>query len=86
MKEIRTSCGVTVTVDEAVFDDMEMIDRLMDFQAGKYETMPQLIRDVLGAQKQAIYDALRDEHGRVPTRAFGQVFGEILAEALPKNG
>ena len=85
MKEIKTSCGVTVTVDEAVFDDMEMIDRLTDFQAGRYEAMPELIRDILGDQKQAIYDALRNEQGRVPTKAFGQVFGEILAEALPKN-
>ena len=85
MKEIKTSCGVTVTVDETVFDDMEMLDRLLEFQQGQYESLPLIIRDILGDQKKAVYDALRDERGRVPTKAFGAVFDEILSEALPKN-
>lgn len=85
MKHVKLTCGFEIDIDEAVFDDMEMVDRLIAFDRGDYACLPELIRAVLGERKQALYDALRDEHGRVPTKAFGDAFGELLREVLPKK-
>ena len=85
MKTVDLSCGVKLEVDETVFDDMEMVDRLIAFDRGEYATLPDLVGAVLGDQKKVLYDALRDERGRVPTKAFGEAFGELLRAVLPKK-
>jgi hypothetical protein len=79
------SCDFEADIDETVLDDMEMVDRLIAFDRGDFSGLPELTAAVLGEHKQALYDALRDEKGRVPTQAFGAAFGEILREVLPKK-
>jgi hypothetical protein len=85
MVHVKTSVGFELDVDETVFDDMEMVDRLVAFDRGDYSGLPELVAATLGDRKQALYDLLRDERGRVPPKDFGRVFGEILREALPKK-
>ncbi len=85
MKTVTLSCGVTLEIDETVFDDMEMVDRLIAFEQGDYSGLPAISAALMGDRKQAVYDALRDERGRVPTKAFGEALGELLREVLPKK-
>lgn len=85
MVHVKLACGFEADIDETVFDDMEMVDRLIAFDRGDYAGLPELVDAVLGPRKPALYDALRNERGRVPTKAFGEAFGEILREVLPKK-
>ena len=88
LKEIKTSNGLLFQVDDNVFDDMEVIDALAEMQKGDVGFVsgyPMLVKKVLGdEQRKTMYDALRDENGRVPVQAVGETMGEILS-LLKKN-
>ena len=88
MKTI-TYCGANadfvIDLDEEIFDDMELIDDLAALDAGDGGALLRVTDKLLGPRKKELYDAIRDEHGRVPRKTFGEAMALIIREAVPKN-
>lgn len=84
MAKGETKSGFKFDVPDAVMNDMELFEALCDADAGDYTAAVPICRKILGAQKKALYDHLRDDDGRVPVE---KVFAEIaeIIEAV-KNG
>ena len=75
----KTSTGFEVTIDDDVFDDIELVEQLAVIDGGDRAQFPLVLERVLGKeQKKALYDHLRNEKGRVSIAAAMQAFGEIF--------
>lgn len=61
-----TRSGFAFEVDEAVANDMELFEALCDLDNGDATAVVPVCRIILGKQKKALYDHLRNEAGRVP--------------------
>ena len=61
-----TSSGFAFEVSEDIGNDMELFEALCDLEDGKVTAIMPVFRKVLGDQKQALYDHLREKDGRVP--------------------
>lgn len=85
MKQVTTSVGFTAELDESCFDDFELFDAIVAMQQGDGTKMPLLVDKILGDQKAALFDFLRDEKGRVPVKAVTETVTEIIQTLSPKN-
>lgn len=85
MKHVKTSAGFEAELDEGCFDDMELFDAIVAMQNGDGTKLPTVVDKILGEEKPALYDFLRDEKGRVPTKAVSEAITEIIQELSPKN-
>lgn len=78
MIEVKTKKGFVVTVNEAILDDMELLDDLtmVDSDASY---LPKIITRMLGVeQKKALYDYYRSDDGVVHTTVIMDVLSEIF--------
>lgn len=66
MKEVFTSTGAAITLDEECFDDMELIEKLVAIEKGDFSGLPAAVDMIFGAEKERFYNSLRNEKGRVP--------------------
>ena len=85
----KTTTGFEFVTDEAVFNDMEVVDAIADMQTGDESAVmvatSVLITKLLGAeQKKALYNHLRNDEGRVPIDAVSNAIVEIMTSC--KNG
>lgn len=65
--------GFEYEVDDAVLDDMEMVDALSEAQSTNPLALSTVINKLLGnEQKKALYDAVRREDGTVPIEDITQ--------------
>lgn len=65
--------GFEYQVDDAVLDDMEMVDALSEAQSTNPLALSTVINKLLGdEQKKALYDAVRREDGTVPIEDITQ--------------
>lgn len=73
-----TKNGFKFEIDEAVADDMELLEDLA--KADKdISLFPSVLEKVLGAdQKARLYDSIRNDKGRVSTKAVVEAFTEIM--------
>lgn len=73
-----TESGFSFEIDENIADDMELLEDIA--RADKDTThLPVVLTKILGAeQKQALYDHLRNEAGRVPIEATIKEFTEMM--------
>ena len=79
LTNIELSCGFVADIDEATFDDMELIDALAELGDGNPLAMPKIATLMFGKEgKKQLYDALRTEEGRVPTAAFNEAITEAM--------
>lgn len=87
MKTGQLENGFRFEVDEAAMNDLEVLDDLVMLEEADEDrldtdTLKALQRSsskVLGKeQKQALYDHIRDEQGRVSVPEFAACFGEII--------
>jgi hypothetical protein len=79
MKNIVLNDGFTVTIDENVADDMELLDDMIDADEGDPIAIARLCTKILGKEeKKRLYDHLRDEHRRVPVTKVVPVIVEII--------
>lgn len=85
MKHIKTSAGFEADLDEGCFDDMELFDALLAMQAGDGTQLPKVVDKIMGDAKQALYDSMRNEKGRVPTQGVSEAITEIIQQLSPKN-
>ena len=70
-----TSSGFEFDVSDNIVNDMELFEALCDLDAGKYTALPIVCRKVIGDQKGALYDHVREPDGRVP---IDKVSAEIV--------
>lgn len=74
----KTKSGFKFEIDEAIADDLELLEDIA--RADKdVSVFPSVLEKILGAdQKKALYEHLRGENGRVSTRAAVDEFTEIM--------
>lgn len=85
MKHLELTCGFELDVDETVFEDMELFDLIADLQKGQSLALSDVTAKILGDNKAALYDHLRDEKGRVPITAVSDAVVEIFQKGASKN-
>ena len=74
-KKGETKSGFKFTMDEAVLDDMELIDVMANIETDA-SNMSKFVLMVLGPdQRSKLYEHLRNKDGRVPS---SKVYEEIL--------
>lgn len=65
--------GFEYEIDDAVLDDMEMVDALSEAQSTNPLALSTVINKLLGnEQKKALYDVVRREDGTVPIEDITQ--------------
>lgn len=81
-----TKSGFKFSVDESVFDSMELVDDLAEIDSGNSIAISRVCLTVLGeAQRKRLYDHLRGENGRVPIKAVMDEMTEIFHLVQAKN-
>lgn len=74
-----TASGFAWSLDDAVLNNMELVDALAEMQEENPLQISAVCRLVLGkAQRKALYDHLRTEDGRVPVVALSNALGELM--------
>ena len=79
-KQIKLENGFELTIDDVVLDDMELVDLLGELEDDPMK-IGKVVKKVLGDQKNALYDHVRTEDGRVPVSVLTDAITEIF-EAL----
>lgn len=85
MRTVTTTAGFTAELDEAVLDDMELFDAATELERGRVTALSVITEKLLGPQKKALYDSLRDDAGRVPMTAATAAVMEIMNQLGGKN-
>lgn len=83
MKTGKLKNGFKYKIDESVLDDMRVLDALAEVDSGENPLkISWVIKTVLGEeQREKLYDALKDENGRVPSDAVVDALVEMLSES-----
>ena len=90
-----TVMGATLTIDPAMFDDLDVLEALSDIQAatdgdtsgrGALAVIP-LLRKILGPDgyrqmKKALTDP---KTGRIPVEKVGQFLSQVMEQAAPNS-
>lgn len=74
-----TKSGFDFSIDESALNDMELFEALVEVDKGNTLALSSVCNRILGAQKAALYDHLRNEDGRVPMDAVIEAVGEMFA-------
>ena len=85
MKEIITSAGLSITLDEECFNDMELLQKLVTIEKGDLSALPEAVDLILGAEKGRFYESLRNEKGRVPIDAVVSEIRGIVDQLGKRN-
>lgn len=80
-----TAKGVTVTVREDVFDNIDVFDKLAEIQEGNVFAIGPLMRSVLGGDYQRVKVALANEGGVTTVTAVTEFFGELMTGLSEEN-
>ena len=79
-----TASGFAWQLDDAVLNNMELVDALAEMQEENPLQISAVCRLVLGkAQRKALYDHLRTEDGRVPADQVSAALNEIFLALGP---
>jgi hypothetical protein len=73
-----TATGFEFEVSDQINNDMELLEALESMQDGDALALAKVARKILGKQKDALYDHLRTEDGRVPIEAVTQEIKDIF--------
>lgn len=80
MTEVITTSGFAVDINEAVLDDMELLDMLMETSGDNVRHLPAILGKLLGEEgKRRLYDHVRTPEGRVPYAAIDRELTEIFS-------
>lgn len=87
MKKIEFKNGFKIEIDEAVLDNMELVDALAEMHDDENPLeVSRVITLILGKEKKkALYDHVRTKDGRVPVAEVSSMIREIF-EALGDTG
>lgn len=79
MVHVKTASGFECDVNEQVLDDVEVLDYLVAIDEGDTRKYPRLMAKIFTPEtKQALYDHVRTEDGRVPYSAFGAEITDVF--------
>ena len=79
MQKVITKSGFECLVDKKQMDDMELVDKIAEADAGNLLAVSAVIEKVLGKEQKAkLYNHLRNEDGRVPIEKVGEEIVEII--------
>ena len=79
MQKVITKSGFECLVDKKQMDDMELVDKTAEADAGNPLAVSAVIEKVLGKEQKAkLYNHLRNEDGRVPIEKVGEEIVEII--------
>lgn len=79
MQKVITKSGFECLVDKKQMDDMELVDKIAEADAGNPLAVSAVIEKVLGKEQKAnLYNHLRNEDGRVPIEKVGEEIVEII--------
>ena len=85
-REVTTKSGFKCKIDEAVLDDMELVDAMAKAQGDDPLQLTVVIDKILGEKtKKKLYDHVRGKDGRVPVETTTNEIVEIF-EALGDDG
>ncbi len=83
--------GVEVTIDPAIFDDLDMVEYLYDLQnmaddaTNSFAIIP-FLHKLLGDSYKQVKDALKDpETGRIGMQAVGDFVTELMQKVNPNS-
>ena len=79
VKRIETKSGFVCDIDDAVVNDMEVLDLVVEIEKGNVLKYPVLLEKLLGAElKKKLYDHVRVD-GRVPYAAVDAEISDIFS-------
>lgn len=78
MKDITTASGFSATINELIFDDLELFDNLCALENRDYSVLRKTVERILGSDAKRLYDHVRTEDGRVPVTAVCSEIVEIV--------
>ena len=85
MIEGTTRSGFAFCVDDAVADNMELVDAIADTSEDDPLAFSRVCRLLLGnEQRKQLYDHLRAADGRVPLAAVSEALADVMA-AFPSG-
>lgn len=74
--------GLEVEINETAFDNMEVMDLLVEVDSGDPLAFSKLLNYVFTpAEKKKVYDFCREDDGRVTLEKFMPVWTEIMSQA-----
>lgn len=86
MIEGKTKSGFEFNLDDEAMNDMELLEDLKRLDNGEVIVLPDILKRMLGKQKDDLYEHVRTESGRVPIDALvGELKGIIEASKDAKN-
>lgn len=78
MKKMTTSTGFTFKTDADALDNIELLDAIGELEKNPL-AITRVVTLLLGEeQKNALYDHVRNEKGRVPAEALSKEIAEIF--------
>ena len=81
----KTSTGFKFEIPDEALDDMEVLDALIDLDAGEPSGLKAAMIGLIGMDgRKALYEHCKKESGRVSAGLVMNEFKEIL-EAMPKE-
>lgn len=76
---LTLKCGFSCEIEEDAMDDMELLDDLAAVDDGKIWRVKNILQRLMGEEKQKeLYEALRDENGRVSVTNVSGALGELM--------
>lgn len=81
---MKLSCGVEIEVDMSVMNDMELVDALAEDENNPI-ALSKICKFLFGEKRKEIYDAVRDENGRVPIEKIGETVMEVFKDMGEKG-
>lgn len=85
MKTVTTKNGFSCELDETMLNDMELFDALAAFDRGEMNALPSVVDKIMGENKKALYDFVRDERGIVPIDKVVPELRDIILALGGKN-
>lgn len=79
MAKIKTTSGFSIEIDEAVLDDAELLEMLIEIDEENFASFATVLKKLLGEDgKKKLYDHVRNEEGRVPYGALSAELNDII--------
>lgn len=84
--QITTATGFVCEIEDEALDDMELLEGLIAIDHGESDQLSFVLNRLLGDEtKKALYDHVRTESGRVPTKAVSEELAEIFKALSPEQ-
>ncbi len=80
-----SAMGVEVDVDMRVFDDLDLLDMMDDFQNGDAFKFKKILKRIFRDQSPTVLDQLKDERGTVTASRASEFFVAVMEAVGAKN-